>query len=39
MIVLQILAAWTVASVITGLAVAPALSRRLRDIDFRPNDE
>jgi hypothetical protein len=39
MIILQILAAWTLASVLTGLAVAPALSRRLRDVNFRPSDD
>jgi hypothetical protein len=39
MIVLKILATWTVLSVIAGLAVAPALSRRLRSIKFPREDE
>jgi hypothetical protein len=39
MIVLKILATWTVVSMIAGLAVAPALSRRLRGIKFSRQDE
>jgi hypothetical protein len=38
-IILKILAAWTVVSVIASLAIAPALSRRLRDTNFPPKDE
>jgi hypothetical protein len=38
-IVLKIFAMWTACSVATGLAIAPALARRLRDINFRPKDE
>jgi hypothetical protein len=34
MIILKILATWTAVSVVAGLAVAPALSRRLRGIKF-----
>jgi hypothetical protein len=39
LIILEILAAWTVVSIISGFAVAPALSRRLRDSNFPPDDE
>jgi hypothetical protein len=39
MIVLKILATWTAVSVVAGLAVAPALSRRLRGIKFSRQDE
>jgi hypothetical protein len=39
MIVLKILATWTVVSVVAGLAVAPALSRRLRGIKPSREDE
>jgi hypothetical protein len=39
MIVLKILATWTVVSMVTGLAIAPALSRRLRGIKFSREDE
>jgi hypothetical protein len=39
MIVLKILATWTAVSVVAGLALAPALSRRLRGIKFSREDE
>jgi hypothetical protein len=39
MIVLKILATWTVVSVVASLVVAPALSRRLRGIKFSREDE
>jgi hypothetical protein len=39
MIVLKILVAWTFASVVTGLAVAPTLSRRLRGLKVPREDE
>jgi hypothetical protein len=39
MIIFKILAAWTIASVVTGFAVAPALSRRLRGVKFPREDE
>ena len=38
LILLKILAVWTVISVVGGFAIAPALSRRLRDINFRRDD-
>jgi|GEM_PF-2548951 len=34
LIILKILAAWTAVSAVTSFAVAPALSRRLRDVNF-----
>jgi hypothetical protein len=37
-LVLKILAAWTLVSLITSLAIAPALSKRVRDINF-PDEE
>ena len=37
LIFLKILAVWTAISVVGGFAIAPALSRRLRDINF-PRD-
>jgi hypothetical protein len=39
MIVLKILATWTVVSVVASLVVAPALSRRLRGIKSSREDE
>jgi hypothetical protein len=39
MIVLKILVAWIIASVVTGLAVAPTLSRRLRGIKVPRENE
>jgi hypothetical protein len=39
MIILKILAAWTLVSVLSSLAIAPALSRRLRDINFPAEDD
>jgi len=38
LILLKILAAWAAISVVAGLVTAPALSRRLRDINFPRND-
>jgi hypothetical protein len=38
LILLKILAAWTAISVVASFATTPALSRRLRDINF-PRDE
>jgi hypothetical protein len=38
-IILKILAAWTLVSVFSSFAIAPALSRRLRDINFPAEDE
>ena len=38
LIFLKILAGWTAISVVVSFAMAPALSRRLRDINF-PRDE
>jgi len=38
LIFLEILAAWTAISVVASFAMAPALSRRLRDINF-PRDD
>jgi hypothetical protein len=37
MIVLKVLGAWTLVSVVTCFAIAPALSNRLRDFNF-PDD-
>ena len=34
LIVLKILAAWTALSVVTSFAIAPALARRIRDVNF-----
>jgi hypothetical protein len=34
MLLLKVLGIWTAVSVITGLFVAPALARRLRDVNF-----
>jgi len=39
MIILKILAAWTLVSVFSSFAIAPALARRLRDINFPREDE
>jgi hypothetical protein len=39
MIIIDILAAWTAFSVAFGLAIAPTLSRRVRDMNFPPNDK
>lgn len=39
MLILKILGIWTVLSVITSFIVAPALSRRLRDANFRDENE
>jgi hypothetical protein len=39
LIVLKILTAWTAVSVAFGFAVAPALSRRMRDINFPRKDD
>jgi hypothetical protein len=39
MLILKILAAWTAISVLAGLAMALALWRRLRDINFARDDE
>jgi hypothetical protein len=39
LILLKILAAWLAVSIATGFAIAPALSRRLRDINFPTEDE
>ncbi|HZR71765.1 hypothetical protein [Bradyrhizobium sp.] len=36
LIVLKILAAWTAVSVVSSFAVAPALSRRIREVNFPP---
>jgi hypothetical protein len=38
-IIIKILAAWTAFSVAFGLAVAPVLSRRMRDMNFPPDEE
>jgi hypothetical protein len=38
LIFLKIVAGWTAISVVVSFSVAPALSRRLRDINF-PRDE
>jgi hypothetical protein len=38
-IIIKILAVWTAFSVALGLAIAPGLSRRIRDINFPPNEE
>jgi hypothetical protein len=38
-IILKILAAWTLVSAVSSFAIAPALSRRLRDINFPAADE
>ena len=38
LIFLNILAVWTAISVVGDFAIAPALSRRLRDINF-PRDD
>jgi hypothetical protein len=35
LIILKVLAIWTVISVASGFFIAPALSRRLRDVNFR----
>jgi hypothetical protein len=37
-IIIKVLAAWTVFSVAFGFAIAPVLSRRVRDINFPPHD-
>jgi hypothetical protein len=39
LILLKILAAWFAVSIVAGFAIAPALSRRLRDINFPAEDE
>jgi hypothetical protein len=39
LIVLIILAAWTAISVVASFAMAPALSRRLCDINFPRDDQ
>ena len=39
LIFLKIVAAWTAISVVAGFAMAPALSRRLRDINFPRDDQ
>jgi hypothetical protein len=40
LIVLKIIAAWTAVSVVSSFAIAPALSRRIRDVNFpREKDE
>jgi hypothetical protein len=39
MIILKVLAAWTLLSIVTSFAVAPALARRLREINFPSKDE
>lgn len=39
LIVLKILAAWLAVSIVTGFAIAPALSRRLHDVNYRAEDE
>jgi len=38
-IIIKILAAWTAFSVALGLAIAPGLSRRIRDMNFPPEDD
>jgi hypothetical protein len=38
-IIIKILAVWTAFSVALGLAIAPGLSRRIRDMNFPPGDE
>jgi hypothetical protein len=38
-IIIKILAVWTAFSVALGLAIAPGLSRRIRDMNFPPNEE
>jgi hypothetical protein len=39
MIVLKVLAAWTVLSIVTSFAIAPALGRRVRKINFPSKEE
>jgi hypothetical protein len=39
MIVLKVLAAWTALSIVSSFAIAPALGRRLRKINFPPKEE
>jgi len=39
LIVLKVLGVWTAVSVVTSLVVAPALARRLDDVNFRAEDE
>jgi hypothetical protein len=39
LIILKILVAWTTVSIFTCFAIAPALARRLRDINFPSEDE
>jgi hypothetical protein len=38
-IIIKILAVWTAFSVALGLAIAPGLSRRIRDMNFPPDEE
>jgi uncharacterized membrane protein len=39
LILLKILAAWTAVSIAAAFAFAPALSRRLRDVNFPAEEE
>jgi hypothetical protein len=39
LIIVKILAAWTAVSILTSFAIAPALARRLRDVNFPSRDE
>jgi hypothetical protein len=40
LILLKIVAAWTAISAVSSFAIAPALSRRIRDVNFpRGRDE
>jgi uncharacterized membrane protein len=39
MLILKVLGIWTAVSVVTSFIVAPALSRRLRDVNFPAKDE
>jgi hypothetical protein len=39
LIIFNILAAWTAVSVVAGLAIAPAMSTRLREVNFYSQDK
>jgi hypothetical protein len=39
LIIINILAAWIAVSVVAGLAIAPAMSTRLREVNFYSQDK